>query len=292
MSNSGKILVTGAAGNTGSGVVSALASAGLPVRALVRDESKAQAIRDQGVEVVIGDFDKPETLDAAFSDVSKVYLVTSGNPNAVKQASNAITAAKRAGRPHVVRLSALVPEPADETVLGRMHQETEGELKASGLPFTILRPTFFMQNTMMAAQTVASEGMVFMPMKDGKMGQIDARDVVESAVAVLTGDGHEDKTYELTGPASISFHDVAAGLSKALGKEVTYVDVPVEAGTGAMVQMGFPQWVADAYGEIFVNFSQNGADRVTDNVERLTGHAPRSYEQFARDFAQVFGGGN
>jgi uncharacterized protein YbjT (DUF2867 family) len=262
------------------------------MRALVRDESKAQAIRDQGVEVVIGDFDKPETLDAAFSGMSKVYLVTSGNPDAVKQASNAIAAAKRAGRPHVVRLSALVPEPADKTVLGRMHQETEVELKSSGLPYTILRPTFFMQNTMMAAQTVASEGMVYMPMKDGKMGQVDVRDVVESAVAVLTGDGHEGKTYELTGPASISFHDVAAGLSKALGKEVTYVDVPVEAGTGAMVQMGFPQWVADAYGEIFVNFSQNGADRVTDNVERLTGHAPRSYEQFARDFAQVFGGGN
>jgi len=292
MASAGKVLVTGSTGNTGSGVVSALASAGLPVRALVRDESKAQAIRNQGVEVVIGDFDKPESLDAAFSGVSQVYLVTSGNPDAVKQAGNAIAAAKRAGRPHLVRLSALVPEPAHETVLGRMHQETDDEIKASGLPYTILRPTFFMQNTMMAAQTVASDGMIYMPMKDGKMGMIDVRDIVESAVATLTGGGHEGKTYELTGPASISFHDVAAGLSKVLGKKVTYVDVPVEAGTGAMVQMGIPQWMADAYGELFVNFSQNGADRVTDNVKLLTGHPPRSFEQFVRDFAQVFGSGN
>jgi len=290
MASTAKVLVTGATGNTGSGVVSALASAGVPVRALVRDESKAQPLRDQGVEVVIGDLDKPETLDAAFRGVSKVYLVTSVNPDAVKQASNAIAAAKRAGRPHIVRLSALVPEPAHETVLGRQHQEIDDEIKASGLPYTILRPTFFMQNTMMAAQTVASDGMVYMPMKDGKMGQIDVGDVVESAVATLTGEGHEGKVYELTGPASISFNDVAAGLSKALGKEVTYVDVPVEAGTGAMVQMGVPQWIADGYGELFVNFSQNGADRVTDNVKLLTGHPPRSYEQFARDFAQVFGG--
>ena len=292
MANSGKVLVTGATGNTGSGVVAALKAAGVEVRTLVRDESKAQALKDQGVEVVIGDFDKPETLDAAFSGVDKVYLCTSGNPNAVQQASNAIAAAKRAGSPHLVRLSAGTPEPAEETVLGRLHETTDDEIKASGLPYTLLQPTFFMQNTMMAAQTVASDGMVYMPLKDGKIGMIDARDVVESAVKVLTEDGHEGKTYELTGPASISFHEVAAGLSKALGKEVTYVDVPLEAGVEAMVGMGFPQWVADGYGELLVNFSQGGGDRTTNNVERLTGHPARSYEQFASDFAQVFGGGS
>ena len=94
----------------------------------------------------------------------------------------------------------------------------------------------------MAAQTVASDGMVYMPMKDGKIGMIDVRDIVESAVKVLTEDGHEGKTYELTGPASISFHEVAAGLSKALDKEVKYVDVPLEAGTKAMVGM-LPRFV-------------------------------------------------
>jgi len=290
MANSGKVLVTGATGHIGSGLALALKETGVEVRALVRDESKAQALRDQGVEVAAGNFDRPETLDAAFSGVDKVFLLTSGNPEAVKQASNAIAAAKRAGNPHVVRLSALVPEPADETILGRMHRATDDELKASGLPYTILQPTFFMQNTMMAAQTVATDGMVYMPMKDGKLGMIDVRDIVEVATKVLTEDGHQGKTYELTGPASISFHDVVAGLSIALGKEVKYVDVPLEAGKEAMIGMGLSQWDADTYGELLVNFSQGGMNRTTDNVELITGHPPRSYEQFAQDFAQVFGG--
>ena len=290
MANEGKVLVIGATGNIGSGLIPALREAGVEVRALVRDASKAQAFREQGVEVVMGDLNQPETLDAAISGVDRVFLLTSGNPDAVKQASNAIAAAKRAGSPHVVRLSALVPEPADETILGRMHKATDDELKASGLPYTFVQPTFFMQNTMMAAQTVAADGMLYMPFKDGKLGMIDLRDIVDTAAKVLTEDGHQGKTYELTGPASISFYDVAAGLSEALGKEVTYVDVPVEAGKEAMVGMGMSQWDADAYGELFVNFSQNGMNRTTGNVERVTRHPARSYEQFARDFAQVFGG--
>ncbi|MFQ5400673.1 MAG: SDR family oxidoreductase [Anaerolineae bacterium] len=292
MANTSKVLVTGATGNIGSSLIPALIGSGVAVRALVRDEAKAQALRDQGVEVVIGDLDKPESLDAAFNGVDKLFLLTSGNPDAVKQASNAIAAAKRAGRPHVVRLSALVPEPADEPILGQMHKATDDELKASGLPYTMLKPTFFMQNTMMAAQTVATDGAVYMPMKDGRIGMIDMRDIVDAAVKVLTEDGHQGKTYALTGPASISCHDVAAALSKALGKEVKYVDVPISAGKETMVGMGFSQWTADTSGELFVNFSQGGGDRVTGNVERLTGHPPRSYEQFAKDFAQVFGGSN
>lgn len=292
MANSGKILATGATGNLGSGLIPALRGAGVEVRALVRDESKAQALRDQGVEVVIGDLDKPETLTAAFNGVDKVFLLTSGNPDAVKQASNAIAAARAAGNPYMVRLSALVPEPADQTILGRMHKATDDELKASGLPYTLVQPTFFMQNTMMAAQTVADEGMVYLPMKDGKLGMIDARDIVEVAAKVLTEDGHQGKAYELTGPASISFYDVAAALSKALGKEVKYVDVPIEAAKEAMIGMGFSQWSADAFGELFVNFSNGGMDRTTNHVELITGHPARSYEEFAHDFAQVFGAGN
>ena len=157
----GKILVIGATGNVGSGLIPELIAKGADVRALVRDESKAQGLRDQGVEVVIGDLDKPETLDAAFSGVDKVFLVTAPNPNQVTQASNAIAAAKRAGSPYVVRLSAgaidtTLDAPARVT---RQHAEIDAELKASGLAYTILQPHFFMQNTMMAAGTVASDGV-------------------------------------------------------------------------------------------------------------------------------------
>ncbi len=114
------------------------------------------------------------------------------------------------------------------------------------------------------------------------MGHVSAK--------VLTEDGHQGKTYGLTGPASISFHDVAAGLSKALGKEVKYADVPLEAGRESMVGMGLSEWFADALTEYNKAFSERLGDFVTDDVEQVTGHVPRSYETFARDFAQAFSG--
>ena len=293
----GKILVTGATGNVSSGLIPELAAKGASVRALVRDQSKAQGLRDQGVEVVIGDFDKPETLDAAFSGVGKVFLLTAPTPNQVAQARNGIAAAKRAGSPYLIRLSAGALDTTSDSParITRQHAEIDAELKASGLPYTILRPHFFMQNTMMAAETVASgcpgcnHGIVYMAMKDGKIGMIDVRDIVDVAAKVLTEDGHEGKTYGLTGPASISFHDVAAGLSNALGKEVIYVDVPSEAARESMVAtVGLPEWFADALTEYTKAFTEGLGDFTTNDFEEITGHPARSYETFARDFSQAF----
>ncbi len=286
----GKILVTGATGNVSSGLIPNLTAMGANVRALVHEESKAQGLRDAGVEVVIGDLEKPETLDPAFSGVDKVFLVTAPNPNQVTQARNAIAAAKRAGSPHIVRLSAgaFSTAPDSPSRVTRQHAEIDAELKASGLRYTLLRPNLFMQNTLMAAQTVASDGAVYMPMKEGKIGMIDVRDIVDVAAKVLTEAGHEGKTYGLTGPASISFHDVAAGLSKALGKEVKYVDVPLEAAREAMLGMGLPEWIVGALNEYNKAFSEGSGDFTTNEFEEITGHPARSYEMFARDFAQAF----
>ena len=236
---SGTILITGATGNVGGVVIANLLARGEEVRALVRDRSKAQALQDAGVQVVVGDLGKPETLDAAFHGVDKVFLLTAVGPDSTGHASNGITAAKRAGRPHVVRMSAIAVALHMPSRIKEQHLRTEEELKASGLPYTILRPDFFMQNTMMAAETVASDSMVYMALKDGKFGMIDIRDIADVASAVLTSEGHESQTYHLTGPASISFHDVAAGLSKALNKEVSYINVPPEMARKAMLGMGF-----------------------------------------------------
>ena len=292
MGSSEKILVTGATGNVASGVIPKLISLGADVRALVRNESKAQGLKDAGVEVVVGDLEKPETLAAAFSGVDNVLLITPPNPSQVIQAKNGIQAAKRNGSPIIVRLSAGAYQetPADVPRVSGQHAEIDAELRASGVPYTILKPHFFIQNTLMAAQTVASEGVVYMAMKDGKIGMIDVRDIVDVAVKVLTEDGHEGKEYMLTGPESISFHDVAASLSRAVGKEVSYVNVPAEAARQAMIGMGVPAWVADALGEYTTAFSEGYGDFTTNDVERLTGNRPRSYETFARDFAEVFAG--
>lgn len=282
------ILVTGSTGNVGSQLIPALRGAGEQVRALVHDESKGQPLRDVGAEVVVGDMERPETLGKAVAGVDKVYLITPGGQTGATQARSLIEAVKSVGRLPIVRLAAF---GSSKSRIIQQHEEIEKLLEASGLPYTLIKPTFFMQNMMMAAQTVASDGMVYMPFKNGRLGMIDVRDVVDVAFKVLTSAGHDGKTYVLTGPASISLHDVADGLTKALGKQVTYVDVPPEAAREAIVGMGMPEWDADGYIELFEGFSEGFADMTTPHVEQLTGHPARSFETFARDFAQAFSGG-
>jgi uncharacterized protein YbjT (DUF2867 family) len=286
----GKILVVGATGNVGSGVLEALVDRGADVRGLAHSEEGAAAVREAGAEAAVGELTSPGSLDGAFEGADAAFVVTRGMKNQVEMAGNAVEAAKRAGVGRIVRLSAFVPEPAQDTILGRQHREIDELVERSGVPYTILRPTFWMQNIMGAAQTVGADGVMYWPFGDGRAGMIDVRDVVDVASEALTSDGHAGATYTLTGPASISMHDVATTLSGALGKPVAYVDVPVAAAVESMVGMGMPQFMADTFGELFVNFASNGADRSTEDVEKVTGHPARSIEQFARDFAVVFGG--
>ena len=287
MTNPGKVLVTGATGNTGSRLVPALKNSGVDVRAFVRDEEKARPLKEMGVEIVSGNLDRPETIAPAVEGVDKIYLLTWNGPSQKDQAENVIAAAKEVGNPHIVRHS-MWGSPNSRIV--KQGDQIEATLMASGLPWTILQPTFFMQNTMMAAQTIAENGVVYWDTGDGKLGMVDVRDVADSAFAVLTGEGHEGKRYILTGPEAISFHEVARIFSDVLGKEISYVKVPHEASRESMVAMGFPDWIARGYGELMDGFGKNFANRVTDSVATLTGHPPGSFEQFARDFAQVFGG--
>lgn len=285
MATTGKVLVTGATGNTGPGLVSALCAAGVDVRVLVRDEAKARPLKAMGAEVVVGDLDSPETLEPAIAGVDKVYLLTWNGPTQAQQVSDFIRVAKRVGTPHIVRHS-MWGSPRSRIIA--QGEQAEAEIKSSGLPWTMLKPTFFMQNTMMAAPTIASHGVIYWDMKDGRLGMIDVRDIVDVAASVLTGHGHEGRSYVLTGPAAISFGDVAATFSAVLGREVAYVPVPGEVSLQSMIGMGFSEWVARGYIELSEGFSEGFASQTTDNVATLTGHRARSFEQFARDFAGAF----
>jgi len=292
MAGTVKILVTGATGNVGGAVLNNLGTTDVDLRVLTRDEAKAQSFRDRGVETVVGDFLKPETLGTALEGVSKVFLLTPIDPLQVPQASNVIEAAKESGNdPHVVRLS--VHQASHEALSrnSRQHSEVEDELTSSGLPYTFLRPQSFMQNTLIAAPTVASEGKIYQPFKDGKLGMIDVRDIGEVAAKALTEEGHEGKVYTLTGPAAISFYEVAKALSEVLGKEVRYVDISLEDAKRAMLNRGFPEWRVDVLIEYAKAHSEGYSDFTTEDFKQLTGHPATSYKKFASDFERMFRGG-
>jgi uncharacterized protein YbjT (DUF2867 family) len=289
MSDAGVTLVAGATGNTGSGVAAALLDKGRRVRALVRDRDKAAGLAEQGAEVAIVDLDRPETLTHdLLDDVSSVYVVTWNGPSALAQSRNLLATIVGSGRtPHVVRLSGY------GTLESRIISELarcEEDLKASDLPWTILKPTFFMQNLMMAATSVQEQGAVYFDWGAGRAGMVDLRDVVDCAVAALTGDAGdvEGETFVLTGPAAIAFADVAAILSRVAGRTVEYVPVPHEAATEAMVALGMPRWIAEGYAELSAGFEHGYADLTTESVRRLSGHEPRDFERFARDHADLF----
>ena len=284
-----KILVVGATGNVGSGVLAALVAGGADVRGLAHSEAGMAAVRQAGAEPVSGELTERSSLMGIFDGLDAALVVTRGMDDQVEMAANAIEAARLAGVRHIVRLSAFVPEPALRTILGRQHEEIDEILKASGVAYTILRPTFFMQNILGAAQTIAADGLMYLPFGNGRAGIIDIRDIVDVAVeTLLSSDGHEGRTYTLTGPASISMYDVAKAFTNALGREIKYVDVPVQVGVDSFIAMGMPRFMADTFGELFVNFAQGGADRATGDVEQVTGHPARSINDFAFDFASSF----
>src|SRR5215210_4866354 len=149
MADTGKILVTGATGNVGSAVLGNLGTTDVNLRALAHDESSARSLQDRGVEAVVGDFLEPETLGPAVEGVSTVLLITPIHPEQVTQASNLIKAAKELGNdPRIVRLSVQQASHEAPSRNSRQHAEIEDELISSRLPYTLLRPQSFMQNTL------------------------------------------------------------------------------------------------------------------------------------------------
>src|SRR5438270_3356900 len=176
------ILVTGGTGTSGREIIGELQRIGATgVRALVRDTSKASFIRDAGFELVEGDFERPETLDAALEGVERALLLTPPSPQTFEQQRAFIESAKRAGVRHVVKFSAIGADSAGPEGFGKWHGQAEDFLKSSGLAWTILQPNFFMQNLLGEARRIAAEGRIYQPVGDAKASFIDVRDIAAVA---------------------------------------------------------------------------------------------------------------
>jgi uncharacterized protein YbjT (DUF2867 family) len=283
------ILLTGATGTTGSSLVGQLASAGVKVRALVRNRAKAASIMGEKVEIAEGDLSKPQTLDAALAGIDRVFILSSPTPQIAELEGNLVEALKRSSTiKHAVKLSVIGADPDSPLRLARVHGQVERMLEDSAIPCTFLRPHSFMQNTLSFAPTIKAQGVFYAPMGEGRIGHVDTRDIARVAAKALTEPGHEGSTYTLTGPEALSYADIAEKLSGVVGKKVTYVDVPLGAARQGMIGSGMSEWLADGLCELYSLWHDDRDGMTTRDIQEVTKREPVSYDRFARDYAESF----
>jgi uncharacterized protein YbjT (DUF2867 family) len=282
------VLVTGATGNIGTHVMRELRGRGVRLRAFVRDADKATRLLGDDVDRAVGDFDDHESVRRAVSDVDVVFLTSGDGPRKVEHETGVIDAAAAAGVKRVVKLSTLGAEAGSPLPGLDWHGRVEGHLRRSGVPAVILRANFYMSNLLASAQAITAGEPLAAPAGRGTVSMIDPRDVAVAAAAALTTPGLEGQTMVLTGPEVISYQDVADVLSNVTGHEVRYVDVPPDAARQSFVEAGMPGWLVAHLAGAFGLISQGALAELSDDVRTLTGRPPRSFAEFARDYAHLF----
>jgi NAD(P)H dehydrogenase (quinone) len=271
------IVVTGATGHLGRHVVEQLLEK-VPaeqVTAVVRDESRAADLAARGVRLAVADYNAPETFDNLFSAGDKVLLI-SGNEFAkgrTQQHTVVIEAARAAG----VALLAYTSAPGSLTAsLADDHRATEQVLLASGVPYTLLRNGWYHENYTEQLAPVLEHGAVVHAAGDGRLSSASRADYAAAAVAVLTGEGHENKTYELGGDEAWGFADFAAEVSRQTGKEIAYTPVSVEEYTGILTGAGLPEPAAAMFAGVDVAIAAGELEITTGDLSRLAGRPTSS----------------
>lgn len=273
------ILVIGGRSKIGRALIEDLVSRGEQVRALVRS-GEAGDFPD-GVASMTGDLADLGSLVAAMSSVDRVFLLCGPTPDEYVLNRNAIDAADSAGVARLVRSSILGADPGSPATFVRDHGAADAYLRDSSLSFTIIRPNLFLQNV--PENTIPSidgGGNFYVNAGEARISMTDTRDIAAVAAVALTETGHEGQIYDVTGPEALSYGDVAAAISRAQGRDVTYVDVPDDAVRSALLGVGLNEWMAGALVDLYVDYKRSGTDgyaaQVTDTVTRLTGRPARA----------------
>ncbi|WP_225636360.1 NAD(P)H-binding protein [Streptomyces solaniscabiei] len=266
------IVVTGASGHLGRHVVEQLLEK-VPadqVTAVVRDKAKAADLAERGVRLAVADYNAPETFDGLFAAGDKVLLI-SGNEvtkDRPGQHRTVIDAAAAAG----VALLAYTSAPSSLTAaLADDHRATEKILLASGLPWVILGNGWYHENHTENLAQVLEHGAVVQAAREGRVSSASRADYAAAAVAVLTGEGHENKRYELGGDESWSFAEYAAEVSRRAGREIAYRPVSVEEYVRTLVAAGVPEPMAEILGGVEASTEKGELVVTTGDLSRLIG---------------------
>ncbi|WNE95666.1 NAD(P)H-binding protein [Streptomyces luomodiensis] len=297
------ILVTGAAGSVGAvgrGVVAELRRRGLPVRALVhREDERAADLRATGAEVVAGDLTRAPDVVRALDGCGRMYFGMSVSPRYLEATMTTAVVARASARLEaLVNMSQMTVSQMDltstaESTQHRQQWLAEQALNWSGLPVTHIRPTIFMENPLFEVfvyASIAQEGTIRLPFGTGRTSPVAARDVAAVVAEVLADpSAHTGRVYQLTGPASRDMTAMAEEFSSALGRPVSYVDVSYEAWVNHdLGALGLPAHVADHLATMARLHAENRYDRVTDDIERITGRPATGVREFVRDHPGKF----
>ncbi|MFZ5625204.1 MAG: SDR family oxidoreductase [Gemmatimonadota bacterium] len=269
------ILVTGATGQLGARVVESLL-AKVPASLIavsVRKPEKASALAARGVDVRQGDFDDPASLDRAFARVDRLLIISTDGDNEtrIRQHLAAVAAAKRAGVKFIAYTSIA---KADESTLwlAEVHRTTEQAIRDTGIPFTFLRNNWYLENDTGVIQGAAAGAPVVTSAGEGRVGWAPRDDYAQAAAAVLAGEGHENRIYELSG-LPVTYADLAKAIGQALGREVPVRQVDDAGYRAAMAAAGVPETLLAFVVGVQQAIREGSLDVRSDDLPALLGRA-------------------
>ncbi|MFF7593709.1 NAD(P)H-binding protein [Streptomyces mirabilis] len=297
MVTSNLVLIAGA-GGVGRTVLEQLRAQGVPVRAMVRrDDDRAAALRALGAEVVVGDLTRPETVAAALEGVGRMYFAMPVSTDHLLAATVVASVAREYGKLDALvglsqmTVSQMTATSTEESHQQRLHWLAEQVLNWSGLPMVHIRPTSFLDTplfTSLAARSIRENGTLALPFGTGRTSPVAVDDVARVVATVLRDPApHVGQVYELTGPRSVDMKELAGEFSRALGRPVTYVDVPPERWEAELPKLGMPPHLEQHVAVMGRLHRENRYDRTADGVERVTGVPAQTIEAFVaarRDF--------
>lgn len=283
------ILITGATGNIGTELTKQLAAQKIPFRAMVRSKEGGSALAGlEGIEFAIADFNDETSVARALEGVERAFLLTPSSEQAEAQQCMFVDVATRAGTAHIVKQSQLAAAVNSPVRFLRYHAVVEQKVKDSGVAYTFLRPNLFMQGLLGFREPIVKQNKFFAAIGDARVSAVDVRDIAAVAAAALTQEGHAGKIYDITGPEAVTHREMAEKLSNALGRPIQFEDVPPRAMRETLIAVGFPDWQADGLIEDYAHYSRGEASTVETGVYDATGKPPRSFEDFACDYAPAF----
>ena len=286
------ILVSGATGNSGTLIVQALAARQWPVRALVRNAAKAEHLANlPGVNVFTGDMLVKESLKVALDGVERAMLISSANDRMVETQCNFIDACKQAGVQHVIKFSGEESQHGYDSQrfrFTREHEQIEDYLEHSGLQWTHLRPSQFMQAYLREATAMNKTGELRLPLEKIRMSPVDLRDVGRIGATLLAEGGHHGKSLRITGPEALSMADIAGIISNVTGKTIRYVPVSWNERKAALLSAGLPDYFIDALAEQAAERRRNPEAIIDNHTHQLFGVTPTTFEQFAVQHSHIF----